>query len=136
MQITKAQIIKIHTILNKRGEVDAEQKARLVRQFTGDPERSSTKDLTFNDANMLLRHIGGTALSYENWALFDCQNKQHRAILSLCHQMSWITEYRRVDLVRLSEWLKSKKSPVKKPLKKMTTREVSKIIVALQNMAG
>ena len=132
MKITTAQIQKIHAILGKHGTIDPEHKAMLVRQFTSHPSSTSTKDLSFTDANMLIRHLGGTALNYENWGLFDYKKKQHRAVLSLCHQLNWVKN-KRVDLVRLSEWLKSK-SPVKKPLLKMQSTEVSKVIYALQRI--
>ncbi|MCV9928130.1 hypothetical protein OIU83_10725 [Flavobacterium sp. LS1R49] len=71
----------------------------------------------------------------ENWGLFDKNNQQHKTILSLMRQAQWTRAHERhaevADLNRLSEFLKSDKSPVKKPLKEMTSREVSKIIVAL-----
>lgn len=75
----------------------------------------------------------------ENWALFDKRNQQHRTILSLMRQAQWTTKHDRhgeaADLNRLSQFLKSDKSPVKKPLKRMTPREVSKIITALEGIA-
>lgn len=71
-----------------------------------------------------------------SWAIFDKYNTQHRAVLSLCYQIGWVKEENPsiVDLHRLGGWLKSKRSPVKKPLKEMTKQEVSKIITAMQNM--
>ncbi|WP_286913088.1 hypothetical protein [Flavobacterium sp. UBA4197] len=74
----------------------------------------------------------------DNWAIFNPKNKQHKYILSLCIQKGWGVENDRygeiADLDRLSNWLKSDKSPVRKPLKKMSSLEVSKIISALEIM--
>lgn len=74
----------------------------------------------------------------ENWGLFDKKNMQHKAVLSLLRQIRWTVPHDRhgevADLIRLSEFLKSDKSPVKKPLLKMTQKEVSKIIVALEGV--
>jgi hypothetical protein len=74
----------------------------------------------------------------ENWGLFAVNNQQHKTILSLLRQAQWTVPNGRwgevADINRLSEFLKSDKSPVKKPLKKMEPAEVSKIIVALEGI--
>lgn len=74
----------------------------------------------------------------ENWAFFDKNNKQHKQILSLAIQAGWSLHNDRygevADLKRLSDFLKSDKSPVKKPLKEMETKELSKIIYALEQI--
>lgn len=73
-----------------------------------------------------------------NWAVFDSKSKKHKYILSLCIQMGWSAESDRygeiADLDRLSKWLKSNNSPVRKPLKEMSPLEASKIISALEIM--
>ncbi len=74
----------------------------------------------------------------ENWGLFDKNNQQHKTVLSLLRQIHWTVPHDRhgevADLGRLSDFLKSDKSPVKKPLIKMEPKEVSKIIAALESM--
>jgi hypothetical protein len=74
----------------------------------------------------------------ENWAIFDKTNTQHKTILSLLRQAQWVVPNPRhgevADLERLSTFLKSDKSPVKKPLKAMTDKETSKIIQALKGI--
>ena len=74
----------------------------------------------------------------ENWGLFDKNNQQHRTILSLLRQLQWTKKHDRhievADIERFSNWLKSDLSPVKKPLKSMEPKEVSKIIGALEAM--
>lgn len=73
-----------------------------------------------------------------NWGLFDKNNHQHKTILSLMRQAQWTAPSEKwgevADLSRLSDFLKSDKSPVKKPLKKMEPWEVSKIIEALKGI--
>ena len=67
-----------------------------------------------------------------NWGLFDKDNQQHRTILSLMRQAQWTKDWNGQevpDIKRLSDFLHSDKAPVQKALQKMTTTEVSKIIL-------
>jgi len=117
-------------------------KEEWVQWATGDNEKISTNDLSFEQANKIITEAGGTPYSKkgkaENWAFFDKDNGQHKYILSLCRQLNWTTPHERfgkvVDLNRLSEWLKSSRSPVKKKLQKMDTVETSRIVAALEKM--
>ena len=81
---------------------------------------------------------GGRCHSKSNWGLFDKNNQQHKTILSLLRQAQWVVKNEKwgevPDINRLSEFLKSDKSPVNKPLKKMEPLEVSKIIEALKGI--
>lgn len=74
----------------------------------------------------------------KNWGSFDKNNKAHMQVMSHLRSLNWTKpheKYGRVaDTWRFSEWLKSKKSPVNKPLVKMNKNEVSKIICALEGM--
>lgn len=141
MKILNSQIQRIHILLPAGIRTNPDQKKQLVQQYTCDYKKTSTKDLTFGQANELIEKLGGTPINYDNWAFFDYKKASHRNILSLCIQNNWQVWNNKkgdyvADLFRLSEWLKSVKSPVKKPLNKMTSKEVSKIIVALENMAS
>ena len=73
-----------------------------------------------------------------NWGIFDKNNQQHKTILSLLRQAQWVVKNEKwgevPDINRLSAFLKSDKSPVNKPLKKMEPLEVSKIIEALKGI--
>lgn len=74
-----------------------------------------------------------------NWGVFDKDNQQHKAILSLMRQAQWTKDWngKQVpDIMRLSDFLHSDKSPVNKALKKMEPEEVSKIIVALEGIVN
>jgi len=141
MNILKSQIVRIHTLLPDILKKDKEQKKFLVQKFTGDWNKTSTKDMTIEQANDLIVRLGGQAIQYDNWAYFDAKLAAHRNILSLCMQLRWqvYNDFKchyYADLYRLSEWLKSKRSPVNKPLLKMNKTELSKIIVALNNMCN
>lgn len=73
------------------------------------------------------------------WGYFNASNGQHKYILSLVRTLGWVTHKGNktfADMERLGKWLQSDKSPVQKPLKKMTPEETSKIITALENMAS
>ncbi len=118
-----------------------EIKDEWVQWVTGDVNQTSLKSLTQLQAVKIICQQTGEAqpeLKTENWGLFDKNNSQHRNILSLMRQAQWVKQSEKwgevADLERLSNFLKSDKSPVKKPLKKMTTEEVSKIITALEGI--
>jgi predicted RNA-binding protein with PUA-like domain len=73
-----------------------------------------------------------------NWAIFDKTNKQHLTLLSQLRTLQWTVPSEKwgevADLPRLSAFLKSPESPVKKPLKEMESLEVSKIIECFKSM--
>lgn len=83
---------------------------------------------------------GGRTYSKSNWGLFDNNNQQHRTILSHMRTAQWVVPNDKwgevPDINRLSEFLKSDKSPVNKPLKKMEPEEVSKIIEAFKGIVN
>lgn len=118
---------------------DEEAKATVVVQLTGNCERSSLSDLTFAQANKLIELLGGKPANDYGWAYFDKFNKQHMYIVSLCMQTGWTKLHPRyghvADLERLSNFLKSNRSPAQKPLSSMTREELSKTITAIEGVA-
>lgn len=71
-----------------------------------------------------------------NWGYFDKDNPQHKRIQANLRTAKIVTPQGYADMLGwFNRFLKSNKSPVKKPLKSMTTEEVSKIIVALDGVA-
>lgn len=92
----------------------------------------TAKGLSIHQADVLLKKLA------TNWASFDKDNKQHMYVLSLLQQLGWSKTHVRfgtiADLPRLSNFLKSKKSPVPKPLQEMEPDEVSKLISCLDSM--
>tara|TARA_Y100001963_G_C6665966_1_gene392747 strand:+ start:113 stop:538 length:426 start_codon:yes stop_codon:yes gene_type:complete len=114
-------------------QYNKENEAFHVQQTTGDPSKNTAADLSMSQATKLIRSLT------QNWAVFDSNSQRHRYILSLLMQNGWIkmlpeTGKEVADMGKLSNWLKSKKSPVVKPLQNMSAEETSKIIVALENM--
>lgn len=79
-----------------------------------------------------------TTKNSKNWGLFDKSNKQHMSLLSQLRTLQWVKKSDKwgevADLDRLSDFLKSDKSPVKKPLKDMEPGEVSTIIECFKSM--
>lgn len=111
-----------------------ETEAVHVRATTGDPGKATAKDLTASQATELIKTL------CTNWAVFNMNNQQHKYILSLLRQMGWTKASERygtiADMERLSNFLKSNKSPVPKPLQKMSAAETTKLINALESMLG
>jgi hypothetical protein len=113
-------------------------KCEWVQWATGDVKRTSLKSISHDEAIKIMHAQEGTQPivdQQDNYALFDKENPKHKLILSLCRQAKWTVtnvKYGEVaDLNRLDNWLKSNKSPVNKPLKKMDAKEIERIIAAL-----
>lgn len=137
LPITTAQIKRI--MHNCSYQVDI--KNEWVQWVTKDNNCTSLKSLTQQQATQIISAQEGTAtktLPADNWAFFDKTNPKHKVILSLLHQLQWVTHSEKwgevPNLERLSKFLKSDKSPVKKPLKQMTNDELEKIIKALSQI--
>ena len=137
--ITKFQINRIM----QNCQYNVEIKNEWVQWATGDTSRTSLRSITHDQAiKILLQQTGSSPTpevgAKENWGLFDKENKQHLTILAQMRTAQWVVlndKYGEVpDLERLSEFLKSDKSPINKPLKKMEPREVSKIIEAMKGI--
>jgi hypothetical protein len=131
MKSTSNQRIQISKLTGYNKEV----KLRLVLEITKDPKRSSTKDLSPMEAQTLINSLA------TNWGAFDNSKQSHKYILSLLIQIGWTKQLEPfgtvADINRLSEFLKSVKSPVNKPLKSMSPAEVSqKLIPALESMTS
>lgn len=93
---------------------------------------TTAKELSIHQADQLQKKL------VTNWAEFTILNPQHKYILSLLRQLNWTKNHKVhgevADMARLSDFLKSKKSPVPKPLQDMGTRETSKLISCLESM--
>jgi hypothetical protein len=129
----------IFSLLPEAVKSSSKQRKILVSNITKDNSRTSLNDLSFTEANSIIVKYGGKAFTYDNWAFFDVKNPQHRKVLSVCLNIGWSkynTDKKRhfADIYKLSEWLKSKRSPVQKPLKKQSTTELTKVINALESI--
>lgn len=136
-EITPFQIKRIRANCNWQEDI----KEEWVQWVTGDKNITSLKSITQEQAVKIIRaQEGSEALNptQENWGKFDYKNPSHKVILSLMHQAQWTTKHQEkgeiADLNRLDDFLKSEKSPVKKPLLKMDDKEVQKLIVALNRI--
>lgn len=141
MEATKQQKFRIR----KNCGFNIGIKEELVQWATEDNSKTSLNDLSFEQAQKILsvqegnrkQVTGNSNKVIDEWQRFDSKNKQHTTILSLLRQLGITTEIKgrdMADMKRFSEWLKSDRSPVYKPLSKMTKLEVSKIIHALEQM--
>lgn len=98
----------------------------------------STTDLTEIELTELIHcYTTGELPNPTIYAYFENNNTQHRKILSLAIQLGWRdpnhTNY--ANLHVLGCWIKSYRCPVVgKTLKQMSHQELSKVIVALENM--
>ena len=99
----------------------------------------SKKPILYNgEGSAIDNYYSEKPVTSDNWGAFDNDNKQHRTIMALCRNRQWVKpddkhpsgEVADMDGA-FSNFLKSARSPVQKPLKQMTTKEVSKIIVAM-----
>jgi len=130
MEILTKQIKQIQSILSKR-ELDREERLDFLSTEL-DREITTTKDLSFVEADELIGYLITGKKKPANWAYFDKENPQHRKLLSQLRIAQWVVKKEKygfvADLERLSNFLKSPKSPVNKPLKKMSKTEVSKIV--------
>ncbi|WP_395049429.1 hypothetical protein [Flavobacterium sp.] len=141
--ITPFQIKEIMRNCNYNEDI----KEEWVQWVTGDVNRKSLRSITHDEAIRIMHQQTGTSPLSEgclkggvadNWARFDKTKPRHKVILSLCRQAQWTIANDKhgevADLGRLSNFLKSDKSPVRKPLMEMTSIEVEKIIQALNGI--
>ncbi|CAI9429242.1 Regulatory protein RecX [Candidatus Ornithobacterium hominis] len=135
MTITKQQIKQLQTLCSKEFS-DRDERLNFLSEFTGE-QINSTKDLTERQAYEAIRFLNtGKNPNHSFYALFDKENKQHTTILSLAHQLGWVQENKPylVDLKTLGAWIISSKCPVRKPINQMNSKELSKVIFALQQV--
>ena len=117
-------------------------KNEWVQWVTGDNNKTSLRNITQAQAVRIIKQQTGSDSSgaVENWGAFDKNNSQHRYILSILRTANIVVKSEKWGEVPdtagwLNRFLQSPKSPVKKPLKKMSPTEVSKIITALEGVS-
>jgi len=137
--ITVEQIRTIHTILPPQIKADSEAKADLISQFTGQEDKTSTRDLTYTQAEELITFLKtGKRPTRAHYAAFDQGNRQHKYILSICYQLGWVSysdTLRRMlpDLEALGAWL-HKYGYLHKALKQYTAAELPRLITQLEGV--
>lgn len=119
-------------------------KEEWVQWVTGDSSRTSLKSITQGEAVRIIKQQTGTTdipkTESDNWGYFDNNNPQHKRIQADLRTANIVVKNEKWGKVGdmlgwFNRFLKSKYSPVKKPLMEMTPQEVSKIIVALDGVA-
>ena len=117
-------------------------KNEWVQWVTGDNNKTSLRNITQAQAVRIIKQQTGSDSSgaVENWGAFDKNNSQHRYILSILRTANIVVKSQKWGEVPdtagwLNRFLQSPKSPIKKPLKKMSPFEVSKIITALEGVS-
>ena len=129
--ISTRQLKILQKLLGKRFN-DREERIAFLSDFA-QRELGSSKELTEEEAFEILDWL---KYNYAKEAEFDSHNTQHLSLLAKCHKLGWVREDnpKIPDLGRLGKWLLSKRCPVQKSLKEMTTKEVSKVISALERI--
>lgn len=138
--IEPQQLKKIQTNLTKEYP-DREERLCFVSQFLH-REVTTTKDLTSTEADELLNFIYNKNYTRDNWGLFDKRNEKYRSerklLWSYLYQAQWTVDNEThgevPDTERLSNFLKSPKSPVKKPLKQFEKGDWNKILEVFKNI--
>lgn len=129
---------------------DVETKNEWVQWVTADVNRTSLKSITQAQAKKIIRQQEGLATPstpevsgqvQDNWASFSALKpdpKKRTVLFSLLYQAAWVVpnaKYGKVpDLQRLSAFLQSDKSPVKKPLATMEPVELEKVIKSFKGI--
>jgi hypothetical protein len=138
MLIQTKQIQQIQTALSKR-QLDRDDRLDFLSTELA-REIKSTKELTFIEADEIIHFLNTGKKHTANWAFFDKAKfiSQRKYLFSLLHQAQWVVRGERQnevpDLERLSNFIKSPKSPVQKPLKQWTSDEWSKMIFVFERI--
>ncbi|WP_423912483.1 hypothetical protein [Capnocytophaga gingivalis] len=129
--ISTRQLKILQSLLGKRFK-DREERMAFLSGVVG-RELATSKELKEIEAFEILDYLG---YNYGFAAHFDSHNTQHLSLLAKCHELGWVQEDnpRIPDLQQLGKFLLSKRCPIQKPLMEMTTREVSKVIGALEKI--
>ena len=129
--ISTRQLKILQSFLSKRFG-DREERMAFLSGFVG-RELATSKELKEIEAFEILDYLG---YNYSFAAHFDSHNMQHLSLLAKCHELGWVQvdNPRIPDLQRLGKFMLSKRCPVQKPLMEMTTKEVSKVIGALEKV--
>ena len=129
--ISTRQLKILQCLLSKRFG-DREERMAFLSGFVG-RELATSKELKEIEAFEILDYLG---YNYSFAAHFESHNTQHLSLLAKCHELGWVqpNNPRIPNLQQLGKWLLSKRCPVQKPLMEMTTKELSKVIGALEKM--
>lgn len=134
MQITNSQIRSIHALFSKNDITDKEHKKEAIKRFTND-QITSTKDLQFDQANELIKLLGGKIHQdpehqiNKKYGWINKNDNQDFLIVSILHQLgwSWDENPKLVDVTKLGRFIRYN-TKIGKPLQEMNPIEKSKLI--------
>lgn len=132
--IEPIQLKRIQANLTK-SYPDRDERLSFVSHFLN-REVTSTKQLSSTEANELLQFIYNNNYTRNNWGLYNMKQEKYQSerklLWSYLYQAQWTVPNERhgevPDTERLSNFLKSPKSPVNKPLKQFTKTDWEKIL--------
>lgn len=122
--INGKQIQRIHTLL-RACNLQAQKKSIVYASCEGRSE--STKDLTFDEANLLINYLQAEANKY------DGANQMRRKIMAICHNLKWENSDGSVNLETLNKWCLNH-SYLKKELQEYTYNELPKLVSQVQRI--
>lgn len=134
--IEKIQLVRIQTAMK---DLSREQRLDKISLIVG-REITTTKELNTEEAGVLINALTVSNYTQNNWAFFEKDKfvSERKLLFSYLHQAQWVKPHpdrgEVPDLERLSNFLKSPKSPVNKPLKKFEKKDWSKLIAAFRNI--
>ena len=135
--ITKSQLIQqLMTIVSEKYD-DRNVRLSDFGKILGYKVISTTNLTEIELTELIHCYTTGELPNPTIYAYFENDNPQHRKVLSLAIQLGWRNEFnpKFANLHILGCWIKSYRCPVAgKTLKQMEPKEVSKVIVALEQM--
>ncbi|SCY94391.1 hypothetical protein [Flavobacterium caeni] len=111
-------------------------KEEWVQWGTGDNSKTSLNDLTFEQADRIIKAQTGNDPDKARFQKFDFKNSQHKYILSMLHTVGWTKEHngRLVgDMEAFGNWLQTR-SPIKLPLTEQGKAQLQKTIYAFEQV--
>ena len=136
MSITSNQI-QVIQIKMKDQFSSREERLHFVSTFLN-RKVATTKDLTSIEAIELIHYLDTGDYKKSNWGYFDKDKfpSERKLLWSYLHQCDWTVENTThgnvPDTERLSDFLKSNKSPVNKPLKSFDKNDWEKVLLVFE----
>jgi hypothetical protein len=125
---TTQQNARLFVLLGKL-DIDAEQRAELVHQFTHS-RTTSSREMLAHECNSLIHHLEQQLGDGDQ----DSRYKMRRKVFSLAHELGWEGADGKVDKDRLNNWL-LKYGQHHKELAKLSAKELVDTITQLERVA-
>lgn len=126
---TTQQNARLFVLLGKL-DIDAEQRAELVHQFTNGRTTSSREMMAYECNSLILHLEKQTGEGDQGGQMY----RMRRKVFSIAHEMGWELMNGQVDKDRLNHWL-LKYGKHKKELLKLSAAELRDTITQLERVA-